>query len=85
MTIGPNAFGDMGIDVSVKIPKPVTDALKLLPSLAQQAPKYTQEIEKQAASASAAVDAVNLTVETLGIALVFGGIIAVLLLREKKG
>lgn len=87
MIIGPKTFGvgSLGISVGIKLPAPVTTALKLLPSLAQQAPKYTQEVEKQTAKAEAAVDAVNLTVETLGVALVFGGIIAVLLMREKKG
>lgn len=80
---GPHNMGDLSIDVSVKIPKPVTEALKLLPSLAKVAPLYTRQAEKQVARAESAIDAVNLTVQTLGVALVFGGIIAVLLFREK--
>jgi len=73
----------MGISVDVKIPRPVTEALKLAPSLAQQLPKYAHEAEKQTAKAEGAIDSINLTIKTLGVALVFGGIIAILLLREK--
>ncbi len=68
----------------VKIPKPVTEALKLAPSIAQQFPRYAREAEKQTAKAEAAIDSINLTIQTLGVALVFGGIIAVLLMREKQ-
>ncbi len=81
--IGPNNLGAMGISVHVSLPKPVTEALKLAPSIAKIAPLYAREVEKQTAKAESAVDAVNLTVQTLGVALVFGGIIAVLLMREK--
>lgn len=74
----------LGIDVSVKLPGPLTTALKLVPSIGQQLPKYAQSLEQQTARAQSAIDSVNLTVETLGIALVFGGIIVALLMREKK-
>lgn len=82
--IGPNTLGDLGISVGVKLPAPVTQALKLAPSLAQQAPKYLHELEKQTSKAESAVDSINLTIQTLGVALVFGGIVAVLLMREKS-
>lgn len=77
-------MGALGISVSVKLPKPVTEALKLAPSIAKTLPQYTRQVETQVVKAEAAIDAVNLTVQTLGVALVFGGIITVLLLREKS-
>lgn len=81
--ISPDNLGSLGIDVKVKFPGPVTEALKLVPSLAKVAPLYARQVEQQTAKAQSAVDAVNLTVETIGVALVFGGIIVALLLREK--
>ncbi len=80
-----DGMGSLGVSVSVKIPKPVTEALKLAPSIAKQLPAYTREAERQTAKAEAAIDSINLTVQTLGVAVVFSGIIAVLLLREKPG
>ncbi len=74
---------DLSISVDVKIPKPVTEALKLAPSFAKILPQYAHEAEKQTAKAESAVNSINLTIQTLGVALVFGGIIAILLLREK--
>lgn len=79
-----NSLSGLGISVQVKIPKPVTDALKLFPSLARQLPNYTAEAERQTSKAEASIDSINLTMQTLGVAVVFGGVIAVLLLREKK-
>ncbi len=79
-----NGFGSLGISVGVKLPKPLTEALKLAPSIAKQLPSYTREAEKQTAKAEAAIDSINLTIQTLGVAVVFGGIIAVLLMREKS-
>ncbi len=79
-----SGLSDLSLDVSVKIPKPVTEALKLLPSAAKILPQYAREAEKQTARAESAIDSINLTVQTLGVALVFGGIIAILLLREKE-
>ncbi len=78
-----NAFGNLGIDVAVKLPKPLTEALKLAPSVAKALPLYAREAEKQTAKAEGAINSINLTIQTLGVALVFGGIIAILLLREK--
>ncbi len=78
-------LGAMGISVSVSLPKPLTTALKLVPSIAKTLPQYTQQAEKQIVKAEAAVDSINLTVQTLGVAVVFGGIIIALLMREKEG
>lgn len=78
-----NKLGDLAISVGIKLPKPLTEALKLAPSISKQLPAYTREAEKQTAKAEAAIDSINLTIQTLGVALVFGGIIAVLLLRER--
>ena len=77
-------MGDLSLDVKVKLPGPVTQALKLAPSIAKEAPKYLHQLEKQTAKAESAVDSINLTIQTLGVALVFGGIITVLLMREKS-
>lgn len=82
--IGPQSLSDLAIDVQVKIPKPVTDALKLFPSLTKQLPLYTAEAERQTSKAEASIDSINLTMQTMGVAVVFAGVIAVLLLREKK-
>ncbi len=81
----PVPLGALGISVGVKLPKSVTDALKLAPSLAKELPKYTQQAERQIVKAEAAIDSVNLTIQTLGVAVVFGGIIIALLMREKEG
>lgn len=84
MFYGPNSFGDLSIDVQVKIPKSLTEAAKIVPSLAKTFPQYAHEFQKETQRVTGVADAVNITVQTLGVALIFGGVIVALLLREKK-
>jgi hypothetical protein len=78
-----DGLGDLAISVDVKIPKPITEAAKILPSIAHQFPQYAKELEKQAAAVTGTVDAVNIGLQSLGVAVIFGGIIFILLSREK--
>ncbi len=73
----------LGIDVSIKIPKAVTEAARLAPSIAHQFPLYAREFQKETAKVTGTVDAINIGLQTLGVSLIVGGIVAVLLLREK--
>ncbi len=78
-----DGVGDLAISVDVKIPKSVSEAARILPSVAHQFPAYAHEFQKETAKITGTVDAINIGLQTLGISLVVGGIIAVLLLREK--
>ena len=73
----------LGISVDVKIPKAITEAAKLAPSIAHQFPAYAHELQKESAKVTGTVDAINIGLQSLGVALIFGGIITVLILREK--
>ncbi len=89
MVLGPvnflhQGFGDLAIDVKVGLPKSVVEAAKLAPSIARQFPAYAHEFQKETARVSGVADAVNITVQTLGVGLLFGGIVIALLMREKK-
>ncbi len=92
MVLGPQNFGmdnmvgmgDLGgISVGVKIPKSVTDVLKLVPEIKKEAPAYAKALQAEAANTRSAVSSVGVIAETGVVALVFGGIIAALLFREK--
>ncbi len=84
MFYGPDNLGAMGISVDIKIPHSVTEAAKIVPSLAKTFPQYAHEFQKETQRVTGVADAVNITVQTLGVALIFGGVIVALLLREKK-
>lgn len=73
----------MGISVDVKIPRAITEAAKIAPSIARQFPAYAHELQKESARVTGTVDAINIGLQTLGVSLVVGGIVAVLLLRER--
>ena len=76
-------MGDLAISVDVKIPRSITEAAKIAPSIAHEFPKYAHEFQKETARVTGTVDAINIGLQTLGVSLVVGGIIAILLLREK--
>lgn len=74
---------DLSIDVSVKLPKSVVEAARIAPSLAKEFPKYAHKLQEESARVTGTVDAINIGLQTLGVSLIVGGIITVLLLREK--
>ncbi len=89
MVLGPKNFehpglGALSFDLNVHLPKAVTEAAKLAPSIAKQLPSYAHQFQTETARVQGVADAVNVTVQSLGVALLFGGIATVLLLREKK-
>ena len=63
----------LGFSVSVKIPAELKTAAKALPEFSATSNRMT-----------AAVDAMNITMQTVVVAGIFGVIVAVLLFRDKK-
>lgn len=87
MFFGPACLGELGIDAKVSLPKPLTEALKTLPQIRGEAKAIARTADAQASRVVASAEAATITAQTAVVALVFGGIIAALLLREgrKKG
>lgn len=75
-------LGGLGISASVKLPKSVTDTLKSLPQIREEAKDYVRVAETQVSRATAVGNSLTITVQTVGIAVVFGAVIAALLIRE---
>ena len=61
-----------GFKVKVQIPAEIRSAAKELPEFSAVANRMT-----------AATDAMNITMQTVAVAVILGGIVAMLLLREK--
>ena len=80
----PSGMGDLGISVNVKIPKPVTDALKQLPDLRQEFKQAGSQAETQASRALATGESIVRTVQVIGVTVAIAAVIAALLIREKK-
>ena len=76
-------LGAMGIGVDIKIPKAVTEAARLAPSIAKEFPAYAHKLQEEAARVTGTVDAVNIGIQAIAVAGIFGGIVLVLLMREK--
>ncbi len=80
----PNELGDLSIDVSVKLPKQVTEFLKQVPNIRQELKQAGTEAEAQASRTLATGESIVRTVQVVGVILAFGAIISAVLLREKK-
>jgi hypothetical protein len=85
MFYGPDNFGmnDLSIDVAVKLPGSIVTAAKIIPSLSKQFPAYAHEFQKETARVTGTVDAINIGLQSVAVAGIFGVIIFALLSREK--